>query len=121
MSPYGVDKELGGDNKKNDSWMEKCVEKVMAGGKDKGSAIAICKSQMKKNMSKSDFNYEDVSIERGVEVEYDTAIQKCAERMLETGNASTMGQARGYCESMFASSADFDKTKLYLDLYIFKK
>jgi len=46
--PYNVDKELGGDNKKNDKFMESCVKKVMAGGKDKGSAVAICKSTMEK-------------------------------------------------------------------------
>lgn len=46
--PFGVDKDLGGDTKKNDAWMEKCVQKVMATGKDKGSAIAICKASMKK-------------------------------------------------------------------------
>jgi hypothetical protein len=46
--PYGVDKEQGGDSKENDKWMERCVQRVMAGGKDKGSAVAICKTTLKK-------------------------------------------------------------------------
>lgn len=55
--PYGVDKSMGGDSPENDSWMEKCVSKVMKSGKDKGSAVAICKSTMKKmhgNMAKAE-------------------------------------------------------------------
>lgn len=51
--PYGVDKSMGGDNKKNDTFMEGCVKKVMAGGKDKGSAVAICKAQMGKMHGKA--------------------------------------------------------------------
>jgi len=47
--PYGVDKKLGGDSHENDSWMEKCVDKVMATGKSKESAIKICKFTMKKS------------------------------------------------------------------------
>jgi hypothetical protein len=46
--PYGVDKEQGGDSKENDTWMETCVKKVMKQGKDKGSAIAICKTTLSK-------------------------------------------------------------------------
>ena len=51
--PYGVDRSLGGDNDKNTMFMEKCVTSVMKGGKDKSSAIAICKAQMKKNHEKN--------------------------------------------------------------------
>jgi hypothetical protein len=50
--PYGVDKKLGGDSKPNDAWMERCVTRVMKTGKDKGSAIAICKATMKKSKDK---------------------------------------------------------------------
>lgn len=49
MSPYGIDKDLGGDSKENDSWMEQCVQKVMKKGKDKSSAIAICKATLRKS------------------------------------------------------------------------
>jgi len=51
--PYSVDKDLGGDNKENDDFMEKCVKRVMDSGKDKNSAIAICKAQMKKKSESS--------------------------------------------------------------------
>ena len=50
--PYGVDKHLGGDNKENDSFMEQCVKKVMKTGKDKSSAIAICKASLAKSKGK---------------------------------------------------------------------
>lgn len=52
--PYGLPKEVGGDNPSNDKWMEGCVNKVMKqkgkDGKtyDKSRAIAICKSTMMK-------------------------------------------------------------------------
>lgn len=54
MSPFGVDKKLGGDNKENDGWMEKCVSKVKAQGKDEGSAVAICKAQLQKMKGKKE-------------------------------------------------------------------
>lgn len=47
--PYGVDKEIGGDSKENDFWMENCVKKVMKQGKGKSQAIAICKSTLEKS------------------------------------------------------------------------
>ena len=46
--PYNIDDESGGDSKENEKWMEGCVKKVMKQGKDKSSAIAICKSTLKK-------------------------------------------------------------------------
>jgi c-di-AMP phosphodiesterase-like protein len=58
MSPYGVDKDLGGDNEENVSWMENCVRKVMKQGKDKSSAVAICKATLKRsknNKAKASF------------------------------------------------------------------
>jgi len=61
--PYGVDKESGGDSKENDKWMENCVTKVMKGGKDKSSAIAICKSslqKMKGDKAKAEFFLESL-------------------------------------------------------------
>jgi hypothetical protein len=44
--PYGISKDAGGDSKKNVDNMHKCVEEVMAKGKDKVSAIRICKASM---------------------------------------------------------------------------
>jgi hypothetical protein len=60
--PYGVDKQLGGDNKDNESWMERCVKGVMEKNNKmkEGNAIAICKSQMKKSKEKkSEFIYDE--------------------------------------------------------------
>jgi hypothetical protein len=55
--PYGMP---GGDTKEKDSWMERCVDSVMKGGKDKGSAVAICKVtyQKKSKKAKSDISME---------------------------------------------------------------
>jgi len=64
--PYGVDKDIGGDSKENTQWMEKCVKKVMNTGKDKSSAIAICKSTLKKskgNKSRASFDISLLLIE----------------------------------------------------------
>jgi hypothetical protein len=46
--PYGMPMDMGGDNKENDKWMENCVQKVMTGGKDKQSAVMICKATFMK-------------------------------------------------------------------------
>jgi hypothetical protein len=43
--PYGIKDESPNQTK----WMEKCVMKIMKSGKDKSSAIAICKSQLEKS------------------------------------------------------------------------
>ena len=43
---YGIPKDAGGDSPSNTSRMERCVEKVMASGKSKESAIRICKTSM---------------------------------------------------------------------------
>lgn len=44
MSPYGMMNETP----KTTQWLENCVKKVMRDGKDKSSAIAICKSTFEK-------------------------------------------------------------------------
>ena len=44
--PYGIPSEAGGDNKANVSKMERCVQKLMASGKSKEKAIAICRSSL---------------------------------------------------------------------------
>jgi hypothetical protein len=57
MSPYGVNKDLGGDSPENTQWMETCVRKVMGRKNKNGSpiqkdqAIAICKSTLQKSQS----------------------------------------------------------------------
>lgn len=47
--PYNIDKDIGGDSPENVKWMEKCVKKVMATGKPKENAIAICKVTLQKS------------------------------------------------------------------------
>jgi len=51
--PYGLSKKAGGDNPSNDSKMEKCVKDVMSQGKDKITAIKICKSSITNSMMSS--------------------------------------------------------------------
>lgn len=65
--PYGVDKKLGGDSEKNDSWMEKCVSSVMSKdkSKSKSSAIAICKYQMKR-MHESKSETDEIKIDQDI-------------------------------------------------------
>jgi hypothetical protein len=61
--PYGVDKKQGGDSPENVKWMENCVTKVMKTGKDKGSAIAICKTTLgkaKNNKAKAEFIISEI-------------------------------------------------------------
>jgi hypothetical protein len=56
--PYGMPEDKGGDSPENDKWMEGCVKKVMKTGKDKSSAIAICKNtfnKMKGDTKKAEF------------------------------------------------------------------
>jgi hypothetical protein len=50
--PYGIDKKIGGDNPSNVKWMEKCVARQIKNGKDKSSAVAICKYILKKKKKK---------------------------------------------------------------------
>jgi len=56
--PYGIPSEYGGDTEENEKWMLNCIEKVMSSGKDKVTAIKICKAQFiemkKKNKNNSD-------------------------------------------------------------------
>lgn len=119
--PYGVDKELGGDNPKNDSWMEKCVDSVMKGGKSKGSAIAICKEQMRKNKSKSSFNEEDTAVEKETLAEFDVAMQNCAKVLLDTGVVESQREAADWCENLFAETGNSRSLELFLSKKLFTK
>lgn len=42
--PYGMPKDIGGDNASNDSAMERRVKAIQAHGHSKSSAIAIAKA-----------------------------------------------------------------------------
>lgn len=48
--PYGVAKDVGGDSPKNDSLMERCVQRLMSDGKDKETAIRICKASIQRSL-----------------------------------------------------------------------
>ena len=50
--PYGMSKKIGGDSPSNDALMEKCVADLQAKGKDKLSAILICKSSIQRSKEK---------------------------------------------------------------------
>lgn len=55
--PYGLPKNI--KSPENEAWMERCVTRVMKTGKDKGSAIAICKSSLiKRKGNKSEASVE---------------------------------------------------------------
>ena len=105
MSPYGVDKKLGGDNPSNVKWMEKCADSVMRkGDRPKSSAIAICKSQMKKMRSKKSSD----SSEHG-----DEDMSACMKSMMDSGKAHNSEEARKMCEERMSSidepvSIDYD-------------
>lgn len=89
--PYGVDKKLGGDNKTNDSFMERCVNGITGKNKrtgkeySKGEKIAICKTALKKrHESNSEYidesvidlyylNTESLLVNRGVAKNYSQA------------------------------------------------
>jgi len=62
--PYGIDQNLGGDSEENIQWMEHCINQVMNKSKvkDKSTAIAICKAQLRKSKgdrSKAQFYLEN--------------------------------------------------------------
>jgi len=53
----------GDKNPDTEKWMSDCVSKVMKSGKDKGSAIAICKTTFKKmheNKEKAEFIIDQI-------------------------------------------------------------
>lgn len=67
--PYGISREDGGDSPSNDKWMEACVVKVMRTGKDKSTAVAICKTTLKKK--KESTKEASIAIDRFIELELD--------------------------------------------------
>ena len=50
--PYGVAKAVGGDNPANDSKMESCVQRLVSQGRDKVTAIKICKVAIERSAAK---------------------------------------------------------------------
>lgn len=50
--PYGLAKKAGGDSPKNDAKMERCVANLTSQGKDKTTAIRICKAAIQRSATK---------------------------------------------------------------------
>ncbi len=50
--PYGMAKAAGGDSPKNDAKMERCVSNLVSQGKDKVTAIRICKAAIQRSAAK---------------------------------------------------------------------
>jgi hypothetical protein len=50
LVPYGISHKVGGDTPNTDAKMERCVAQIVAQGRDKVSAIKICKAAIEKSM-----------------------------------------------------------------------
>jgi len=93
--PYGVDKDIGGDNPSNVGWMEKCVSGVTGTNKrtgkpyTKGEKIAICKSQLKKKRSKSDVS-DFTEVDADVISRVEDIIYEFSEKLYQQKIASTL-------------------------------
>lgn len=87
--PYGVDKKLGGDSKENDAWMERCVSSVMEkSGRSKSSAIAICKSQMRKSRNdKAEAETDVINLENILRNQFIKKIMKAEKKTFAQANA----------------------------------
>ena len=50
--PYSLSKKAGGDSAANDAKMERCVQNLVSQGKDKVTAIRICKAAIQRHAVK---------------------------------------------------------------------
>lgn len=50
--PYGMAKKAGGDSPQNDAKMEACVSSLVSKGRDKVTAIKICKAAIQRSAAK---------------------------------------------------------------------
>jgi hypothetical protein len=50
--PYSLAKDAGGDNSANDAKMERCVQHLVSQGRDKVTAIRICKTAIQRSARK---------------------------------------------------------------------
>lgn len=110
MSPYGVDKKLGGDSPSNVKWMEKCVSGISGTNKrtgkpyTEGEKIAICKAQLRKSKSKSEELPEEIVIEESTEDEVEDTMEQCIRKMMDSGKAKTTEEAHQMCQAMLSRS-----------------
>lgn len=78
--PYGIDKDIGGDNESNTQFMERCVKRVMSRNNSKTNspytkeaAIRICKVALQKSKSSQDRNRRldiELGLLEGVGIDY---------------------------------------------------
>lgn len=126
MSPYGVDKKIGGDNKQNDTFMEKCVSGITGTNKrtgkpySKGEKIAICKTSLKNKKSKSstddtvelEFILSAISPEIDMEEQFMT---DCMTKMIENGKATSRDEALKLCQDTLDNNdSDLESSINYL-------
>jgi len=108
MSPYGVDKNQGGDSPDNVSWMERCVESVMKKNSklSKGSAIAICKTQLKRTKDKD----AEISFDKDILERHTLMKAQFISKQMREGK--TFEQAYAKFDAVLAQ-VDFDLNNLY--------
>lgn len=102
--PYNM---KGGDTPENTKFMEGCVKKVMAQGKDKSSAIAICKSTYEKKQNNSSLEDVDKETEQSLQIMKDQYIK----RMIDSKKASNYTDANYMWEAQLSRS-DYDIDRL---------
>lgn len=133
--PFGVDKKIGGDNKTNDTFMEKCVAGITGTNKrtgkpfEKGEKIAICKAQLDKKKEKQ--------ASQGIEIEFDLEelmaainggemdntmnnhskfMSQCMQKMMDTGQAQTTEDAKMLCErALEINDNEVDSAIVYIN------
>lgn len=104
--PFGVDKDQGGDNPSNTSFIEKCVNSITGENKrtgkpfTKSEKIAICKAQLKKSKAALDprQTLEFSSIDGEMMDVTNEFMSRCIQKMIDGGEAQTTEQAKMLCE-----------------------
>lgn len=104
-SKYGIPKDAGGDSPENMDKMHRCVEKVQKGGKDKESAIRICKSSM--------FGQSVDPIEQVIlsQVEYLSAVGK----MISSKNLAVLKQAVAVLQELITKAEGMESSAMALE------
>lgn len=109
--PYGVDKDMGGDNEGNTKWMEDCVSGISGENKrtgqpyTKSEKIAICKAQLKRNKQKNSsieiiFDPREFSaaVDGDLMDVHNNFMGQCISKMMRSGEAKTSDDAKILCE-----------------------
>jgi hypothetical protein len=106
MSPFGVDKDQGGDNPSNTKFVEDCKSSIKGNNKrtDKpfteSEKIAICKAQLKKSKAALDprENLVFSSVDGEMMDVTNEFMSRCIQKMIDGGEAQTTEQAKMLCE-----------------------